>query len=144
MSLTSPVDIARAQVFLAERSDTLQESVFNVAQGFITFREILETVSKYYHRRPPKFSITFWFFKILRPFIVFLHKIFPRINLLKVALSPTTSHYIGRSFYFNSERLLQLGFKFSVQPKEAIISGLEYLDPQKTLLKPSWFYKPRE
>ncbi|RLI70438.1 hypothetical protein DRO91_02390 [Candidatus Heimdallarchaeota archaeon] len=144
MSLTSPIDIARAQVFLAEQSGMLQESIFNIAQGFITFREILETVSEYYHRRPPKFSITFWFFKILRPFIVLLHKIFPRINLLKVALSPTTSHYIGRSFYFNSERLLQLGFKFSVHPKEAILTGLEYLDPQKTLLKPSWFYKQQE
>jgi len=144
MSLTSPVDIARAQVFLAEKSATLPEPIFNIAQGVISFREILNTIASYYHRRPPKFSITFWFFKLLRPLLIFLHKIFPKIGLFETALSPTTSHFVGRSFYFSSKKLEQLGFTFLFSSQEAILSGLEHMDPDKKLLKPSWLYNKRQ
>ena len=137
MSLTSPLDVARAQVFLSEIGNGISGEVYNVANNTITFREIMDTIANYYYRRPPRFSITFWFYRTIKPLLKVLHKIFPRMTILEIALSPLTSHYLGRSYFYSKEKLENLGFKYTIPPKESILSGLQDYDPERKFLKPN-------
>ncbi|NHK31275.1 MAG: NAD(P)-dependent oxidoreductase [Asgard group archaeon] len=137
MSFTSPLDAARAQVFLAKYNGNISGEAYNVARKPVNYREMMKIIAAYYNRKEPKFSITFWFFKLLLPLLRFLHKIFPKFKLIKIALSPLAIHYIGRSFILESEKLSNLKFKYEVTLEEAITSRLKELDPNKKLVKPS-------
>ena len=137
MSFTSPLDAARAQVFLAKYNSNISGEAYNVAREQVNYREMMKIITTYYNRREPKFSITFWFFKLLLPLLRVLHKIFPKFKLIKTALSPLAIHYIGRSFIFDSRKLANLGFEYKVNLEEAITARLKELDPDKKLVKPN-------
>jgi len=140
-AITSARDVARAQVFLAEHNGDISGEAYNIAQKPISYRRIMNVIAEYYNRRRPVFSITYWFFKSLIPLLRVLHKIFPKIKLIKTALSPITIKYIGKTYIYNSEKLEKLGFTFQVTSEEAIIDSLVYLDPERNLVKPSWRIK---
>ncbi|NHJ39455.1 MAG: NAD(P)-dependent oxidoreductase [Asgard group archaeon] len=143
MSFTSPLDAARAQVFLAKFNSNISGEAFNVAREPVNYREMMKIIAAYYNRKEPKFSITFWFFKLLLPFLRFLNKILPKFKLIKTALSPLAIHYIGRSFIFDSKKLSNLGFEYKVTLEEAILERLKELDPDKKMIKPGIFLKRR-
>jgi nucleoside-diphosphate-sugar epimerase len=136
-SVTSAYDVARAQVFLAEKGAEVNGQAFNVARMPISFREIMKVITEYYNRKLPKFSIKYWFLKSLLPLLKVLSKIFPNFKLIKTVLSPVTVNFLGRSFIYNSDKLKNLGFEFKVSPEEAILSSVMALDPEKKMVKPS-------
>ncbi|MBK5113498.1 MAG: NAD-dependent epimerase/dehydratase family protein [Candidatus Heimdallarchaeota archaeon] len=140
-ALTSARDVARGQVFLAEYSGDISGEIYNIAHEPISYRRMMNVIADYYQKRQPKFSITYWFFKSLLPLLRVLHKIFPTINLIKIALSPITVKYVGKTYIYNSEKLEKLGFEYKVTPEEAIIDTLVFLDPEKKMMKPSWRLK---
>ncbi len=140
-AITSARDVARGQVFLAEYPEDISGEIYNIAHEPISYRRIMNIVADYYQRMPPKFSITYWFFKSLIPLLRVLHKIFPKIKLIKTALSPITIKYVGKTYIYNSTKLKNLGFNYLVTPEEAVIDSLIYLDPEKKILKPSWRLK---
>ena len=140
-AITSARDVARGQVFLAEYTGDISGEIYNIAHEPISYRRIMNIIADYYNRKPPIFSITYWFFKSLLPLLRVLHKIFPKIKLIKTALSPITVKYVGKTYIYNSTKLENLGFKYLVTPEEAIYDSLIYLDPEKKMLKPSWRLK---
>ncbi|NHJ86156.1 MAG: NAD-dependent epimerase/dehydratase family protein [Asgard group archaeon] len=144
VSITSPYDVARAQVFLAILEKDISGEAYNVANESISYRGMVNTIAEYYSRRYPKLSIKYWFFKIMRPFLMFLEKIFPNVKLIKMALSPVAMDYIGKSYHYKSDKIKELGFEFTITPKETIIACLEHMDPEKKRLKPSkYLFKRR-
>ncbi len=134
-SITSPYDVARAQVFLASRAKSVSGQIFNVARDSTNYRQMMAVIANYYHRKPPTFSMKYWFFKFTLPFLKMLRTIFPHVQLIKNATSPVSVNYIGKSYIYSSEKIKKIGFEFVVSPEEAIIECLEHLDPEKKLLK---------
>ncbi|MBN1327920.1 MAG: NAD-dependent epimerase/dehydratase family protein [Candidatus Heimdallarchaeota archaeon] len=142
-SITHPKDVARAQIFLAQHNSSLSGEAFNVAGESLSFREIMNIIADYYMLPHPKFSITAWFFRFILPLLKVLNKIFPNIKLIKTALSPVTINYIIRTYIYNSLKLCNQGFSFSIKPKDAILDALTYLDPERKLIKPSCLIKAK-
>jgi len=140
-AITSARDVARGKVFLAEYTGDISGEIYNIAHEPISYRRIMNIIADHYQRIPPKFSITYWFFKSLLPLLRVLQKIFPKIKLIKTALSPITIKYVGKTYIYDSTKLKNLGFKYLVSPEEAVIDSLNYLDPEKKMLKPSWRLK---
>ncbi|HUT82452.1 MAG TPA: NAD-dependent epimerase/dehydratase family protein [Candidatus Bathyarchaeia archaeon] len=136
-SITHPKDVARAQIFLAQHNSSLSGEAFNVAGNPISFREIMDIIADYYLRPHPRFSITAGIFKFILPLLRVLNKIFPKIKLIRTALSPITINYIIRTYIYNSEKLCDQGFTFSIKPQDAIIDALIYLDAEKKMIKPN-------
>ncbi|MEA2071857.1 MAG: NAD-dependent epimerase/dehydratase family protein, partial [Asgard group archaeon] len=134
--VTAPLDVARAQVFLAENAEKHSGEAFNIAQEPISYKEIFKVIADYYGRPHPRFSIPYWLFKAIIPFVRFLHKLFPKMELLKIALSPTCLNYLGKSYIYKSDKLKSLGFEFSVSPRAAIMDCLKHFDPHRELVKP--------
>ncbi|MHA1213110.1 MAG: NAD-dependent epimerase/dehydratase family protein [Candidatus Heimdallarchaeota archaeon] len=142
-AITSPVDVAKAQIFLANFGHSISGEIYNVSNGAITFRELMDLIADYYYRRHPKFSITYGVFKFIRPLLRVLGKIFPNFKLIKIALSPVTTNYIGRTYIYSSKKLCDLGFAYTITPEKAVVSGLEWLDPKHELIKPNKRLKTR-
>ncbi len=142
-SITHPKEVARAQIFLAQHDKSLSGEAFNVAGEPLSFRKIMNIVADYYMIPHPRFSITAWVFKAILPLLKVLNKIFPKIKLIKTALSPVTVNYIIRTYIYDSMKICNQGFSFTIKPEEAILDSLIYLDPEKKLIKPSWFVKRR-
>ncbi|HUU79263.1 MAG TPA: NAD-dependent epimerase/dehydratase family protein [candidate division Zixibacteria bacterium] len=134
-SVTSPLDVDKAQVFLANIGHNINGDVFNVANDSVTYRHMSTVIAEYYNRKPSTFSIKYWIFKLLLPTLRFFKKLFPGIKLLHTATSPIAINYIGKSFIYNSNKLKKLGFEFTVQARDAIIECLKDLDPDKKLVK---------
>ncbi|MFW9923687.1 MAG: NAD-dependent epimerase/dehydratase family protein [Candidatus Thorarchaeota archaeon] len=134
-SITSPLDVIRAQIFLATKGKEVSGQVFNVARDPITYREISEAIAEYYGIKPPKFSIKYWFFKLTLPIMKFFKTLFPRVKLLQTATSPLAVNYIGKSYIYDSSKLKSLGFKYIVSPKDAIHECLKDFDPEKKIIK---------
>lgn len=134
-SITSSYDVARAQVFLASRAKSVSGQAFNVAKDPTNYRYMMDVIASYYHRKPPSFSMKYWFFKLTLPFLKMLKTIFPHVKLIKNATSPVTVNYIGKSYIYSSEKIKKIGFEYIVSPKEAIFDCLEHLDPEKKLVK---------
>ncbi|NHJ48260.1 MAG: NAD(P)-dependent oxidoreductase [Asgard group archaeon] len=137
ISFTSPIDAARAQIYLANYDGNISGEAYNIARKPVNYREIMKIIADYYDRREPKFSVAFWFFRVILPLLWVLKKIFPKFQLIKTVLSPLTIHYIGRSFIFDNKKLLKLGFKYNVTLEEAVIERLKEFDPKKEMVKPS-------
>jgi nucleoside-diphosphate-sugar epimerase len=140
ISFTSPIDAARAQIFLATYNDDISGEAYNVARRPVNYREMMKIIAEYYNRFEPKFSITFWAFKCILPLLKVLKIIFPKFKLIRTVMSPLTIHYIGRSFFFENKKLLDLGFTYKITLEEAILERLRELDPNKELVKPSKRY----
>jgi len=134
-SITSTYDVARAQVFLASRAKSVSGEVFNVANDPTNYRQINDIISEYYQRKSPTFSIKYWVFKFILPFLKFLKKMFPKAKLIQTATSPIAVNYIGKSNVYNSDKIKKLGFKFVSTPRDAIMECLVDLDPDKKLVK---------
>ncbi len=134
-SITSPYDVARAQVFLALRAKSVSGQAYNIARDPTNYRQMMDVVASYYHRKPPSFSMKYWFFKFTLPFLKMLKTILPNVKVIKNATSPVTVNYIGKSYVYSSEKIQKIGFKYIVSPKEAILECLEHLDPEKKLVR---------
>jgi nucleoside-diphosphate-sugar epimerase len=134
ISIISPWDVARAQVFLAEIGEKVKGQAFNLAHETITYREFLTEIMDYYNQSPPKGSIPYWLFKLSIPFMRFF-RIFLRDNaVLNNALSPIAKDYLGKTYIYRTEKIEDLGFSFKVSAEETIRDALKALDPRKELI----------
>ncbi|MBD3192348.1 MAG: NAD-dependent epimerase/dehydratase family protein [Candidatus Heimdallarchaeota archaeon] len=134
-SLTSALDAARAEIFLArDVPSEYSGEPFNIAQEPISYKQIFKTIASYYGRKTPWFSVTYWFFKSLLPLLRFLRKIFPNSELIQTALSPICLNYLGKSYIYKSEKIRKLGFEFRHSGQEAILLALKGMDPERKRL----------
>ena len=140
-SVTSPIDVARAQVFLASKGEKVNGEAFNITNDGVTWRHIMEVVSGYYNRKPPTFSIKYWIFRLILPALNFFKKVFPGIKLLHTATSPITINYLGKSVIYSTDKIKKLGFEFKVTAKEAIQDCLNNFDPERKLVKQGKYHK---
>ncbi len=135
LSLTAPNDIAEAQVFLASKENSEQFSIYNIANEKVTYKKLFSYLAFYYNRKPPKISIPLWLFKIFKPILKLIQKIFSKNLTISTFFSATALKYFENTYYYNSDKLLSLGFKFKKSIEESIIDGLKILDPTKQLIK---------
>ncbi|MHA1745940.1 MAG: NAD-dependent epimerase/dehydratase family protein [Promethearchaeota archaeon] len=135
LSLTSGLDAARAQVFLAELNHEADHQVFNVANRMVSFAELFSYVADYYHRKPPSFSIPKWLFKAMIPALRIFKFLFPKNITLKTMLSPSALEFLEHTYNYNADKLRNLGFQFQETIGEAVHQGLEKYDPKRLLLK---------
>ncbi|MHA1887537.1 MAG: NAD-dependent epimerase/dehydratase family protein [Promethearchaeota archaeon] len=133
-SLTPTRDIARAVVFLT-KFDNNSGNAFNIVGAPVTYKEIFEYFCSYYNRKPPKISIPNWLFKGFIPFLTAIRLIAKRNIMIQTIFSETALNYIGKSITYKTEKIQDLGFEFKTSIKEAIITGLMELDPNKKLVK---------
>lgn len=130
-SITPPKDIARAQVFLAERKDMLKGEAFNVAGENITYRQIYNIICDFYGLKKPVISIPMWLFKMVRPTLPYIKRIFPNNNFIQTAFSQSALGYLGKSFFYKNDKIEKLGFKFKVSALKTITEGLIELSKTK-------------
>ncbi|MHA1818925.1 MAG: NAD-dependent epimerase/dehydratase family protein [Promethearchaeota archaeon] len=151
-SITPAYDIARAQVFLAEyfsdgsnhslenkdknididdnplkRDDWSLPKIFNIAGPRLRYRDVYDIISEFYHWPPPIVSIPYTLFKIMKPLLFWIKRLFPNNELFQKAFSDAALGYIGKSYIYKSDRLSKLGFKWSLTPRQTIIEGLKDL-----------------
>jgi nucleoside-diphosphate-sugar epimerase len=134
ISITSGIDCARALIFLIENADRARNEVYNIAQTTIDFYHIFSVVAKFYRKKPPVVSIPLKMFKIFHPILTWIKKLFPKNNFIQTLFSETALEYFSHTYVYNSEKLQQLGFQFISNPAEAILEGLQWYDPKKTLI----------
>ena len=133
-SLTPSRDIARAVVFLT-KFDNISGEVFNIVGTPVSYKEIFEYFSSYYNRKPPKVSLPYWLFKAFVPFLIAIRKIVKRNLMIQTIFSEAALNYLGRTITYKTEKIQDLGFKFKTSVKEAIMTGLAEMDPDKKLVK---------
>ena len=121
LCLVSPLDIAHAQIFLAENAKKFNGEVFNVANGMKSYLELFTLVSQYYNKKPPKISIPLWLFHMVKPFLVLVRLIFPHNKFFRTFFSPTALIYFDHSYFYSSEKLKQSGFHFHEEIDSVII-----------------------
>ncbi len=133
-SLTPSRDIARAVVFLT-KFDNISGEVFNIVGAPVSYEEIFEYFSSYYNRKPPKVSLPYWLFKVFIPFLTVIRKIVKRNLMIQTIFSEAALNYLGRTITYKTEKIQDLGFKFKTSAKEAILTGLIEMDPNRKLVK---------
>lgn len=142
-SLTPSRDIARAVVFLT-KFDNISGDVFNIVGAPVSYKDIFEYFSLYYNRKPPKVSLPYWLFRVFIPFLTVIRKIAKRNLIIQTIFSETALNYIGRTITYKTEKIQDLGFEFKISIKEAILSGLMEMDPNKKLVKANMKLKEKE
>jgi nucleoside-diphosphate-sugar epimerase len=135
LSLTSGLDAARAQVFLAELDHDADHQVFNVANRMVSFAELFSYVAEYYHRKPPSFSVPGWLFKAVLPVLRIFKFFFPKNTTLQTMLSPSALEFLEHTYVYNGDKLRNLGFQYHETIADAVHQGLEKYDPKRILLK---------
>ncbi|MHA1511849.1 MAG: hypothetical protein ACTSRX_09035, partial [Promethearchaeota archaeon] len=73
-----------------------------------------------------------------------IRKIAKRNLTIQTIFSETALNYIGKSITYKTEKIQDLGFEFKTSIKEAIITGLMELDPNKKLVKANIKLKEKE
>lgn len=126
-TVTPPLDIARAQVFLAQNSKKLSGSIYNVTGTRLRYYEIYNIICDYYSFKRPRFSIPMDLFLIFKPFLPTFKRLFPENDFLGRVFSEESLQYMGKTYIYETNKIEMLGFKFKVSPRETIIAGLDYL-----------------
>ena len=134
ISITAGIDCARALIFLVENAERVRSEVFNIAHTTINFYHIFSLVAKYYGKKPPMLSVPMGLLKIFLPILTLMKKLFPNNDFIQTLLSDSALEYFSHTYLYNSEKLKQLGFRFKSNPTEAILEGLKWYDPKKSLI----------
>ena len=132
--LTAPEDVARAQVFLAERLRGPERKIFNVAHEVVSFKTLFEVISDYYNCSPPRVSIPLWLFKCVKPFLLFVKKFFPNNLFIQTFFSPSALQYLEKTYCYSSEKLKKLGFEYAFPIRDTILKALKEFDPDRKLV----------
>jgi nucleoside-diphosphate-sugar epimerase len=127
-SIISPIDIARAQIFLAINPHVATGEAFNVCNFPITYREIYNIICDFYKFPRPTFSIPYIMFKLSKPLLRLAIQFFPQNDFFKKAFSESAMGYIGKTFIYKSKKIISLGFDYSISPQNAIQDALNYLN----------------
>ena len=135
ISLTAPLDIARAQVFLVKNGNQYSGHVFNVAHELWNFRQLFEIVAEYYNKPPPTISLPLWIFQIVKPLLKLIHYLFKQNIIIQTLFSDSALSYMEFTYNYNSAKLIQLGFSYQVPIRESILEGLRGLDPERKIVK---------
>ncbi len=135
ISLTAPLDVARAQVFLVKNGTEYSGHVFNIAHELWNFSQLFEVVAEYYTRPPPTSSIPLWLYRFLKPLLKLIRKLFPKSELIQTLFSESSLTYLEHSYSYHSDKLIQLGFSYQVPIRESILEGLQDLDPDRKMVK---------
>ncbi len=150
LCLTSPEDVARAEVFLAElfhnqlnSKNNLTENkikinsgeAFNIANEMVSFKRLFSFVSDYYGCNPPKVSIPIWLFKLVKPLLKITKNFFPKNMFIQTFFSPLALEYLEKTYIYSSEKLKSLGFQFRVKIKDSVEKALKEFDPQRKRIK---------
>jgi nucleoside-diphosphate-sugar epimerase len=139
IAVTSPLDIARAQVFLVEvakKKPSLSGQVFNVMGKPITYRQMFNYIANYFGLLVPQISIPLWSFKAAKPILHWIKRMFPKNQFVQKALSPSAMEFIGKSFIYKTDKIEQLGFKFMVTAEETILAALRESYPCAKIKEP--------
>lgn len=136
IAVTSPLDIARAQVFLAERNDIVSGEVFNVMGKPITYRQLFNYIADYFGLFMPQISIPLWSFNAAKPLLYWITRMFPNNEFVQKALSPSAMEFIGKSFIYKTDKIERLGFKFMVSGEETVVAALRELYPTAKIKEP--------
>lgn len=143
-NITSPLDLARAHVFLAEHPSAKSGEVFNVCGENITYRGLYDIICEFYHLRKPKISIPMEFFRLISPTLPYARTLFPRNKFFQQAFSDSAIGYIGRTFIYKTDKIKALGFKFTQTPEMAIKDALQYISrlPEYSVysMQPFFYY----
>ncbi|MHA1340303.1 MAG: NAD-dependent epimerase/dehydratase family protein [Promethearchaeota archaeon] len=143
MAITSPIDVARAQVFLiekAEKGNIRSGDIFNIVAKPITYYEIFTTVAIYFKLLPPVMSFPMWMFNLMKPILEWIRKMFKDFEFVQKALSESALEFIGNSYVFDSSKLEKLGFKFKISGTQTILLGLNDLYPDAKIKEPYIIY----
>lgn len=136
IAITSPLDVARGQVFLAKKGPKISGEVFNIAGEHVTYRQVYKYISKYFRWLPPQISVPMWSFNMFKPIFPYLKDLFPDNDFVQKALSPSAIEFIGKSFIYKTDKLENLGFEFMVSAEETITAALKYSYPSGRLREP--------
>ncbi len=161
LCLTSPEDVARAEVFLAQlfhnhqhnshnRNKNPSEEIqinkteilpkirsgeaFNIANEMVSFKQLFSYVSDYYKCPPPKASIPIWLFKLVKPILKVVKRFFPQNMFIQTFFSPSALEYLEKTYIYSSDKLKSLGFKYRVKIKDSVEKALYELDPKRKLI----------
>lgn len=137
ISLTSPTDVARAQVFLVRNGKNYSGQAFNIAKELWNFKELFEVVSNYYECNPPRVSIPMWVYRIFKPILKLIRRWFKSSEFIQTLLSDSALEYLEYCYDYTSEKLEAVGFSYDIPIRDSIIEGLKDFDPDKELIKPS-------
>ncbi|MHA1777048.1 MAG: hypothetical protein DRO88_14395 [Promethearchaeia archaeon] len=133
ISLTAARDVARAQVFLVKNGNSYSGQAFNIAHEPWNFYQLFNIVAEYYQRPPPKFNIPLWLFLMFKPLLTFIRFCGQKSEFTQTILSPTALEYMEFSYEYVSEKIRNLGFKFTESVYSAVWEGLEAYDPRKLI-----------
>ncbi|MBD3353099.1 MAG: NAD-dependent epimerase/dehydratase family protein, partial [Candidatus Lokiarchaeota archaeon] len=136
ISVTSPLDVCRAQVFLAKKGQEISGEIYNVAGQPVTYRRIFECMSEYFNMVPPQLSIPMWAFNMFKPFLDLIRKLLPNNEFVQKVLSPSSLGFIGKSYIYKTDKIESLGFEFMVSAKDTIIAGLKEYCPNGRIKEP--------
>ncbi|MBA7580890.1 GDP-L-fucose synthase [subsurface metagenome] len=134
---TSTLDIARAWIFLAKKGHAIAGEVFNISGRPDKLSDFYGHFTEYYHRKPFKFSIPKWLFRLFRPLLRLISKIFKKSALIQTIFSEDALNFIDKNYVFPTNKLESIGFEFKSSAGEAINLGLQLMDPERTLVKPN-------
>ncbi|WP_457559213.1 NAD-dependent epimerase/dehydratase family protein [Candidatus Harpocratesius sp.] len=134
ISLTAPLDVARAQVFLVKNGSSYSGQAFNIAKERWNFRQLFNVVAEYYNRPPPKISIPLWIFRLFKPFLHLIRIIGSKSEFIQTLLSSSALEYMEYSYEYDAQKLKNLGFQFTTDIKSCILKGLQALDPEKLMI----------
>ncbi|MCF2139899.1 MAG: NAD-dependent epimerase/dehydratase family protein [Candidatus Lokiarchaeota archaeon] len=134
ISLTAPLDVARAQVFLVKNGNSYSGQAFNIAKERWNFRQLFNVVAEYYNRPPPKISIPLWLFRLFKPFLHLIKIIWSKSEFIQTLLSSSALEYMEYSYEYDAQKLKNLGFQFTTDIKNCILKGLQAYDPEKLMV----------
>jgi plant 3beta-hydroxysteroid-4alpha-carboxylate 3-dehydrogenase len=134
MSITPALDVANAQVFLAECEQNISGEVYNITGHPSTYKEIFSWIAEYYDVKPPRAWVPKWLFGMFKPLLRLMRKILKNNHMIQEMLSPTALNFMGKEIHFSSEKIETLGFEYQYTAREAIIVTLQALDPEKKLV----------
>ncbi|WP_371805767.1 NAD-dependent epimerase/dehydratase family protein [Candidatus Lokiarchaeum ossiferum] len=131
LSLTAPDDVARAQIFLANLEHKNNPEIFNIANTHLSFNTLFSIVAEFYGKNPPSVSIPLWIFKPIKPLLRLLQKCFPKNELMRTFFSASALEYLEKTYHYNSDKLLELGFKFQKPIDQAILEAIQEIEQEK-------------
>lgn len=135
ISLTAAQDVARAQVFMVKNGTNYSGQAFNIANEPWNFYQLFQIVAEYYHKKPPKFNIPLWVFRIFKFLLVFVRFCGRKSEFIQTLLSPSALEYMEFSYEYVADKIRALGFTFTTSVRNAVWEGLEAYDPQRLLVR---------
>jgi nucleoside-diphosphate-sugar epimerase len=134
MSITPALDVARSQIFLAECVEAKSGEIYNITGHPTTYKDIFGWIADYYNVDPPRAWVPKWVFNMFKPILRLIRKMVPNNTMIQEMLSPTALNFLGKEIQFSSKKIESIGFQYIYSSKDAILTGLQALDPEKQLI----------